>query len=87
MSPDVPGRPRSQSFGETERSIELGRQVGMSAYQLGLMAPQRIEAFRREADAYRLMQVPREPRATGPTMPARLLATVRLLARRIVPVT
>ena len=59
----------------------------MSEYQLGLMAPQRIEAFGREADSFRLMQLPREPRATGPTFPARLLATVRLLARRIVPVT
>ena len=59
----------------------------MSEYQLGLMAPQRIEAFRREADSFRLLQQPREPRAAGPAVSERLVTIVRLLARRIVPVT
>ncbi len=63
------------------------RQVEMREYQLGLIAPQRIEAFRREADSFRLMRLPHEPSAVGPSVPARLLATVRLVARRIVPAT
>jgi hypothetical protein len=63
------------------------RQVEMSEYQLGLIAPQRIEAFRREADAYRRMQVSGRPRTPEPRPTTRLVATVRFFARRIVPVT
>jgi hypothetical protein len=63
------------------------RQVEMSEYQLALIAPQRIEAFRREADALRRMQASVQPRTPEPRPTTRLLATVRFLARRIVPVT
>ena len=57
----------------------------MSEYQLGLIAPQRIEAFRLEGENYRRIQAPRQPRRAAHIDSARLIAIVRLLARRIAP--
>jgi hypothetical protein len=57
----------------------------MSEYQLGLIAPQRIEAFRLEAETYRRMQAPRAHR-DGPRRDATtIVAIVRLLVRRVAP--
>lgn len=59
----------------------------MSEYQLGLIAPQRIEALRVEADNFRRMRPARQPRRAQSTASAKVFAAVRLLARRIVPAT
>ena len=61
------------------------RQVEMSEYQLGLTAPQRIEAFRLEGESYRRAQALRLPRRSGQLDATRVIAIVRLLARRVVP--
>jgi hypothetical protein len=61
------------------------RQVDMSEYQLGLIAPQRIEALRIEAETDRRAQALRRSRRSGQVDATRLIAIVRVLARRLVP--
>jgi hypothetical protein len=61
------------------------RQVEMSEYQLGLIAPQRIEAFRLEGETYRRMQASRQPHRSGQVDAIRFIAILRLCVSRFVP--
>jgi hypothetical protein len=68
---------------EIDRVTE--RQVEMTQYQLAWTASDRIDTYRREADAFRLTRRPGANRPIGRTVHIRLAANLRLLARRLVP--